>query len=112
MKTTITNKSLYWGTALLALIIIALALILRPSSARAESSTLVPDTTQSLPAAFKGKSVHPALAKKKAKPKMVISGMEDPRAEQNYHGANSPNGGISPHNMPTLPSPNPEAPQH
>ncbi|MBC7754901.1 MAG: hypothetical protein H7Z71_11735 [Moraxellaceae bacterium] len=99
-ETRSANTPIYWGVGILAAIIVALALFMRPekisSSSSATDHTLTAQTLDTTPKTNTSTSqqVDPATG-------AAIKGMAtDPRTERLHNGANSPNGGIAPNPQP------------
>lgn len=124
-----SNTPLYWGVAILAAVIIALALFMRPArvvtplvatdlAATAQGLDTTPATnasqsTQVNPSTGRTYATDPttgAIIQNESNPTYDanrVNGMAtDPRAEQLHNGANSPNGGITPNNNPASQPPN------
>ena len=107
------NTPIYWGVAILAAIIIALALFMRPekvsSSSAASDLSATAQTLDTTPGTNTSTSqqVDPATGavildgSPRGNDNRVKGMATDPRAEQLHNGANSTNGGIAP---------NPQAP--
>lgn len=123
-----SNTPLYWGIAILAAVIIALALLMKPTrvaaptaatdvAATAQGMDTTPATnasqsTQADPATGRSYTTDPttgAIIQNENNPTYDanrVNGMAtDPRAEQLHNGANDTNGGIAPNTIPAQQAP-------
>ena len=104
------NTPIYWGVAIVAAVIIAFALFMRPekvsSTASAVDNTATAQTMDTTPKTntLASDQTDPAtgalISDSTSRANSRVRGMDtDPRNEQLYNGANSTNGGISPNSQ-------------